>query len=478
MTDGTSNSDASSVNNTANSNTPAWRRRGAYRKAASRKTWPLLSVLGALLAVAVLLVITAPANAADAPSGFSASAGDTQVTLTWDDPGDTSVTGYQVLQVAIDKLVVPGTATDPIGVGDRFGDSVGVDNRRAAVGAPFQDTGGESDVGQVHMFSRGSGVWSHVTQRSFIAASADDNTGASVAVDGRTVVAGVPKYDYPESNSVTLSEIGRMIIYHNNSGSDWAYTSDPRGQAARDEFGTSVSVDGGIAVVGAPYTDVLSPVKGNVGTAYVYARDSSDVTDDWSKEATLTASDSAANDRLGTAVAIDGDTVVAGAGGDNNNRGSVYVFVKPSGGWATDTETAKLTAPDGASDDAFGSTVAVDGDFVVVGARGDDDGASQSGSVYVFTKPDTTDGWGDWDSLPSTDKSALTAKLTASDAAMNDRLGWSVAVDGDTVLAGAYWEDEKGADSGSVYLFTKPSGSLGNGHRDGEADRPRRRGGR
>ena len=424
-------------------------------------TFPRLTIIGALLAVAMLLiVITAPANAAVAPAGFTATAGDTQVTLTWNNPNDATITGYQVLQVAIDKLAVPNTATDPIGAGDRFGDAVGVDNRQAAVGAPFQDTGGESNVGQVHMFSRSSGGWSHLTQRAFIAASADDNTGASVAVDGRTVVAGVPEFDYPESNSVTHFDIGRMIIYHNAQGNNWGYTADPRGEAAGDQFGNSVSVDGGIAVVGAPNTDVLTPVaKGNVGTAYVYARDSSDITDDWSKEATLTASDRDANDRFGWAVAVEGDTIVVGAEGETNDRGAAYVFVKPAGNWAADTETAKLTAPDGAGDDAFGSTVAVDGDFIVVGARGDDDVASQSGSVYVFTKPNTTDGWGDWNGLSSTAKDALTAKLTASDAAMNDRLGWSVAVDGDTVLAGAYWEDEKGANSGSVYLFTKPSGS-------------------
>ena len=398
--------------------------------------------------------------AAVAPSGFTATAGDTQVTLTWNDPGDDDITGYQVLSVGISKLVVPDTATDPIGADDRFGDAVGVDNRRAAVGAPFQDTGGESNVGQVHMFSRGSGGWSHLTQRAFIAASADDNTGASVAVDGRTVVAGVPEYDYPESNSVTHFDIGRMIVYYDDPGLGWGYTEDPNGEAAGDQFGNSVSVDSGIAVVGAPNTDVLTPVaKGNVGTAYVYTRNSDDLYANWTKRATLTASDRDANDRFGWAVAVEGDTIVVGAEGETNNRGAAYVLVKPAGNWATDTESAKLTAPDGATDDAFGSTVAVDGDFIVVGARGDDDVASQSGSVYVFTKPNTTDGWGDWDGLSSTAKDALTAKLTASDAAMNDRLGWSVAVDGDTVLAGAYLEDDKGANSGSVYLFTKPSGA-------------------
>jgi hypothetical protein len=61
-------------------------------------------------------------------------------------------------------------------------------------------------------------------------------------------------------------------------------------------------------------------------------------------------------------VAISGDTVVVGAPGDNSVQGSAYVFVKPGGGWATGTETAKLTASDGAAIDNFGAAVAISGD--------------------------------------------------------------------------------------------------------------------
>ena len=92
--------------------------------------------------------------------------------------------------------------------------------------------------------------------------------------------------------------------------------------------------------------------------------------------AKLTASDGAAYDNFGISVAVDGDTVVVGAPGDDGagaDSGSVYVFVKPTGGWATSTETAKLTASDGAALDYFGYSVAVDGDTVLVGAYQDDD---------------------------------------------------------------------------------------------------------
>ncbi len=81
---------------------------------------------------------------------------------------------------------------------------------------------------------------------------------------------------------------------------------------------------------------------------------------------------------------MDGDTVVVGARRDKdkgNNSGSAYVFTKPATGWTSTSTAAKLTASDGASGDRFGSSVAVDADTVVVGAYGDDDNDSDSGSV-------------------------------------------------------------------------------------------------
>ncbi|MCP4373769.1 MAG: hypothetical protein GY797_37560, partial [Deltaproteobacteria bacterium] len=149
-------------------------------------------------------------------------------------------------------------------------------------------------------------------------------------------------------------------------------------------------------------------------------------------------------------VAVSGDTVVAGALGDDDNgndSGSAYVFVKPGSGWADMTQTAKLTAADGAVDDRLGSSVAVSGDTVVAGADWDDDNGGGSGSAYVFAKPGS--GWADM---------TQTAKLTASDGATYDYFGRSVAVSGDTVVVGAYRDDDNGTDAGSAYVF-EPSGS-------------------
>ena len=104
-----------------------------------------------------------------------------------------------------------------------------------------------------------------------------------------------------------------------------------------------------------------------------------------------------------------------------SDSGSAYVFTRTGTTW---TEQAKLTASDGAADDRFGSSVAIAGDTIVVGAYWDDDNGSDSGSAYVFTRTGTT-----WTEQ---------AKLTASDGAADDQFGRSVAIAGDTIVVGAW----------------------------------------
>ena len=202
-------------------------------------------------------------------------------------------------------------------------------------------------------------------------------------------------------------------------------------------------------MVGADGDDVGT--NADQGSAYVFVKPGGG----WvsaTETAKLSASDGAAGDDLGTSAAVSGDTVVVGApldSGATAGQGSTYVFVKPGGGWVSATETAKLTASDGAADDSFGHSVAVSGDTVVVGAWVDNVGPNANqGSAYVFVKPG-----GGWVSATET------AKLTASDGAGNDRLGQSVAVSGDTVVGGAYFDNVgTNADQGSAYVFVKPGG--------------------
>lgn len=162
--------------------------------------------------------------------------------------------------------------------------------------------------------------------------------------------------------------------------------------------------------------------------------------------AKLTAVDPNAHARFGSSVAVDGATMVIGApsdpGDDGQPAGSARVFVRHDGTWV---EEAKLTASDATGYEALGSFVAVDGDTIVVGAPyADGAGRSRAGAVYVFVRQG--DGW------------VEQAKLTASDADVDDAFGFSVDVDGDTVIVGAHRNDDAGTWSGAAYIFVREDG--------------------
>ena len=165
----------------------------------------------------------------------------------------------------------------------------------------------------------------------------------------------------------------------------------------------------------------------------------------WDETAKLSASDGAKHDEFGYSVSLTGNIALVGARGDDDNgsnSGSVYVYEKDNktGFW---NETAKLTPSDGAAGDLFGFSTSASGNIAIVGARGDDDKGLSSGSVYVYEKDNTTGFWNE------------TAKLTASDGASSDYFGWSVSISGNIVIAGAYGDDDKGSYSGSAYVYEK-----------------------
>ncbi len=165
--------------------------------------------------------------------------------------------------------------------------------------------------------------------------------------------------------------------------------------------------------------------------AFRMARQSSGETDDLlapdavTQPVKLTAADGAAGDRFGDGISISGDTAVVGAWGDdvgaNNNQGSAYVFIRSGTTWI---QQAKLTASDGAADDTFGYSVSISGDTIVAGSDVDDVGANvNQGSAYVFVRSGTT-----W---------TQQAKLTATDGAADDSFGFSVNINGETIVVGA-----------------------------------------
>ncbi|MBN1814904.1 MAG: FG-GAP repeat protein, partial [Anaerolineae bacterium] len=163
-----------------------------------------------------------------------------------------------------------------------------------------------------------------------------------------------------------------------------------------------------------------------------------------SQVAKLTAADAEDNDCFGTSVAISGDTVVVGAFGKDDASGAAYVYTRNRYGADNWGQVKKLTASDAADGDWFGDSVAISGDTVVVGA-GSADG--ERGAAYVYAR---NSGGGDsWGQVK---------KLTASDAEDGDWFGDSVAISGDTAVVGAPYEGAAGSARGAAYVYARNSG--------------------
>ena len=164
------------------------------------------------------------------------------------------------------------------------------------------------------------------------------------------------------------------------------------------------------------------------------------------EEAKLKADDADYNDKLGTNIAIDGNYIVTGVPNEDANgeydAGSVYVFKKETDG--TMTQVSKLTVFDGSSSDYFGSSVAMDSSYIVVGAKNADGVVANSGAAYLFK-------------IQSDGTTTQIAKLTADDGSSSDYFGYSVSISGDYIVVGAYGNDDNGSSSGSVYIYKKDS---------------------
>jgi hypothetical protein len=211
-----------------------------------------------------------------------------------------------------------------------------------------------------------------------------------------------------------------------------------------DEFGISVAIDGNTVVVGAATATFNG--KAGPGAVYVFVKPA----DGWTnmtQVAKLAASDGQNNDQFGCSVGISGNTVVVGASeatvNQNTVQGAAYVFVKPTTGWNNMTETAKLTALDGASFARFGLASGISGNTIVIGAPFGNDG-NRLGTAYVFVEPN-----GGWTNMTQT------AELTASDGLDGDDLGVSVSISDSTIIAGA---DDNGYKPGAAYVFVEPPG--------------------
>jgi hypothetical protein len=302
---------------------------------------------------------------------------------------------------------------------DYFGQSVDIDGDTLIVGAPFNGNGGAA-----YVFTRSGSTW---TQQGKLTAQGGQYSSfaRSVAIDGDTAVIGGGHDD------AILTDQGAAYIF-NRSGSTWTfakrlYDEDPTGT---DHFGTDVDISGNTVLIGAPsyrYDDTFT------GAAYVYTGSGSN----WTLQQQLFDKDYYAGS-LGAKVALQDDTAIITS---DIGSGYVYAFTRSGSVW---TQQARFTGVDSAANDRFGSDVALDGIWLVIGATNVNVGQTlNQGAVYLYSGSG-----GNW---------TFQTKIVVIDGEEEDYLGWAVAVSQSIVAMGVPHDDVGGVlNRGSVRVYMIP----------------------
>jgi hypothetical protein len=375
---------------------------------------------------------------------------------------------------------------------DYFGGAVALSGDTLVVGAEGDNVGANQDQGSVYVFTRNSApqpVWTLQQKITANDGAQGDAFGCAVALSGDTLVVGADADDIGGN-----ADQGSAYVFTRN-GTVWTQRQKLAAIAIdglpNDYFGCSVAIGGDTVIVGA------WGANNSGGSTYVFTRNGAN----WTQQAKLNANDSSAGDNFGYAVALSGETLAVGAFRDtigaNSQQGSAYIFTRSGGVW---TQRAKLTASDGAVEDHFGYAVALNGDWLVVGAPSHAIGSNdRPGSAYVFARSGTA--WIQAQKLgadnsvvgnlygssvalsdgalvvgalgeiiggsPSRGSAYVYTflgywypqqKLIAGDGATYDYFGWAVALDGDTVAVGARNDDVGvNVDQGSAYVFVSPA---------------------
>jgi hypothetical protein len=326
------------------------------------------------------------------------------------------------------------TASDGL-PGDEFGYRVVLANDTLLVGAFTATVGGNANQGAAYLFTESNGTWSESQKLTASDGGLFDNFGASVALDGSTLVVG--------ANGATVggnAAQGAVYVFTESNGT-WTQTQKLTANdgAAYDNFGLSVALKGSTILVGSPRA-AIGPNAGQ-GALYVFTESNGT----WSQTQKLTASDGAANDSFGQSVALEGSTAVIGAYDATVNghsfQGAAYIFTESGGTWS---QTQKLTASDGAANANFGNAVALNGTSALIGADGSTVGSNTyQGKAYLFTESG-----GNWSQSDT---------FIASDGTVDDYFGAALAWDGATALISTPHPTIGGNTyQGAAYFYERP----------------------
>jgi FG-GAP repeat len=337
-------------------------------------------------------------------------------------------------------LIKKITANDA-GAGDQFGWSVAVNGTTVVVGAYQAPT---TLPGLAYVFERdqgGSNQWGQIKKLTAFDAAAGDQFGWSVAINGDRIAVGAHHDDDMVNNIGSVYLFGRDV----GGSNQWGLLKKimPEDGAGDDDFGESVSLSADTLAVGVSGDDDLFS---NGGSVYLFDRNQGGE-DHWGLVKKVFADDEDVYDQFGESVALEGDTLVVGANLDDNpeiNGGSAYVFERNTGGANQWGQVKHLTA-NAREGDQFGTSVALSGDFILVGATFGDGITNDSGAAFLFQRNEGgPDQWG------------LTRIFEASDGDGIDKFGEAVALSGKEAVVGAAFDDDTFNRSGSAYLFAVP----------------------
>jgi MYXO-CTERM domain-containing protein len=327
-----------------------------------------------------------------------------------------------------------------------YGAAVSVDGDVAVVGSPGDPFSGPAP-GVAYVFERSGGQWTQTAALQASDAGPQDQLGASVSVSGGMVVVGAPGRQVGSN-----AQAGAAYVFA-RSGSTWSQQAEigPSDGVAGDTFGAAVSLSGSTAIIGAPSSPVMLDSSVGNGAAYVFSQSGAA----WVQQAKFHAFDGTEGDAFGAAVSLDGDTAIVGAPNHRISEfvqsGGAYFFAESGSTWS---QQAEIGPSDGMTSDAFGTSVSLSGGTALIGApQMNRISPSVPGAAYVFTESGTT--WSQED------------ELSPSDGAPGDWFGTAVALSGSTVIVGASRHAVLGGTGvGVAYVYDTSVGPIDGGAGD------------
>ena len=331
---------------------------------------------------------------------------------------------------SLDKLINPSD----YGRNNEFGNSIAIDGDTLVIGSPGKGCDDGTACGAAYVYKYYNGNFTLKAKLTALDSLDDSYFGYSVDISGDTIVIGAYMYDNNFRNS------GIAYVF-TKSGAEWEDANEtaillPTDDSDDGRFGNPVAINNDTILIGAS-----NGFGANQMTVYLYTKPAQE----WENATETARLTTKASVRFGTSLEITDDTIIV------NAQNSAYIFKKPLDDiWIDSNETAKLTATDSQEDSYFGDSIAIDQDIIAIGATYDDNnGITNTGSVYVFEKP--ANGWRD---------SNETIKLMAANMTENALFGYSIDIEEEKIVIGSPGHTCNDGDwgCGRIYVYDKSNG--------------------